>query len=187
MVGANRVRIIGGQWRRRWLAFPPAPGLRPTPDRVRETVFNWLGQDLGGHNCLDLFAGSGAFGIESLSRGAAHVTLVERHPAVAAALRANIDALGGRENAAVQQIDVLEFLRLRNERRGLLFDVVYCDPPFGSGLLEAVLPLLPALLASGAYVYLEGERLPDLTAQWSTWREGHAGQVRFQLIQRHDD
>ncbi len=126
----NRVRIIGGEWRRRWLRFPAAHGLRPTPDRVRETLFNWLGQDLTGLGCLDLFAGSGALGFEAASRGARQVVLLERDRRIADALQASALALqaGASVAGAVEIVrsDALEFLA--HDRR--IYDVVFMDPPY---------------------------------------------------------
>jgi len=175
--GANRVRIIGGQWRGRLLRFPDVEGLRPTPDRVRETVFNWLGQDLSGKHCLDLFAGSGAFGFESLSRHAREVVLVERSRAACDALRGSA-ALLRATAARIVCADALEFAA----RAQAAFDVVFVDPPYASGLLERTLALLPPLLAPGARVYVESERPVALAPGWCVWREGRAGAVRFQLI-----
>jgi 16S rRNA (guanine966-N2)-methyltransferase len=175
--GANRVRIIGGQWRGRVLRFPATEGLRPTPDRVRETVFNWLGQDLSGLRCLDLFAGSGAFGLESLSRHAREAVLVERSRRVCEALRTSAAALGA-TSARIVCADALEFAA----RAQGPFDVVFVDPPYGDGLLDRTLPLLPPLLAAGARVYLESDTAVALAPGWQVRREGRAGAVRFQLI-----
>lgn len=123
----NRVRIIGGLWRSRLLAFPSRPELRPTPDRVRETLFNWLGQDLTGKTCLDLYAGSGALGFESASRGAHRVVMVERDLAAFGALETNRERLGA-QAVELQRADALEFLR----RDRLRYDVIFLDPPFGT-------------------------------------------------------
>src|SRR5512134_933490 len=123
--GGNQLRIIGGRWRSRRLRFPPLPGLRPTPDRVRETLFNWLTPVIAGARCLDLFAGSGALGIEALSRGAAAVTFVERHPQAVRGLRANLAQLRA-EGARVEQADALLWLRQAPQP----FTVVFLNPPF---------------------------------------------------------
>lgn len=171
------MRIIGGVWRGRVLRFPALDGLRPTPDRVRETVFNWLGQDLSGKRCLDLFAGSGAFGFESLSRRAREAVLVERSRSVCESLRATARALAA-ENARIVCADALEFAA----RAQGGFDVVFVDPPYGSGLIERALALLPPLLANEASVYLESDRALALGPGWHCRREGRAGAVRFQLI-----
>ena len=126
---SNQVRIIGGQYRRRLLAFPDAPGLRPTPDRVRETLFNWLGQDLPGWSCLDLYAGSGALGFEAASRGAARVVMVERERAALETLQANRMLLGTTQ-LEIQRADCASWLAGNTE----LFDLIFLDPPFDSGL-----------------------------------------------------
>ncbi len=176
----NSVRIIGGTWRSRVIRFPDASGLRPSPDRVRETLFNWLGQDLTGLACLDLFAGSGALGFEAASRGASSVVMLETAPEAAAALRANaslLDAKSWRLAAG----DALEFLR---SHRAGLFDVVFVDPPFASGLIERVLPLLPGLLAPGARVYVESGEDLAVSEGWQVLRQGRAGVVRYHLLQK---
>jgi 16S rRNA (guanine966-N2)-methyltransferase len=175
--GRNRVRIIGGRWRSRIVRFPAAAQLRPTPDRVRETLFNWLGQRLDGLVCLDLFAGSGALGFEALSRGAARVVMVERDPAVAAALREagrELDAAG----LVVVQGDALDFLRRTHER----FDVAFLDPPYASDLAPRALEALPARLNEGGRVYVESARPIAAAAPWSALREGRAGAVRYALF-----
>jgi 16S rRNA (guanine966-N2)-methyltransferase len=174
----NRVRIIGGTHRSRVLKFPDRPGLRPTPDRVRETLFNWLGQDLPGLACLDLFAGSGALGIEAASRGAASVVLVERDPVVADALRDNI-ALLRLDNASVVRGDALEFLRLDRHA----FDVVFIDPPFAEADHAALLAKVADRLAPGARVYVESPRALDAPEGWSVQRRLHAGLVHAHLMQ----
>jgi len=173
----NRVRIIGGIWRSRLVAFPPRKDLRPTPDRVRETLFNWLGQDLTGKSCLDLFAGSGALGFEAASRGARRVTMVESDPAVYRALAANRDALDARA-VGLQKADALDFLRSDAGS----YDVVFLDPPFKAGYWQRLAPLLPARLAPGALVYYESALPPDLAPGWEVHRQRRAGQVNYQLL-----
>ena len=175
----NRVRIIGGEWRSRRISFPSREDLRPTPDRVRETIFNWLGQDLTGKACLDLFAGSGALGFEAASRGAKRVVMVERDRVTFNALQASIAQLGA---AAVElmRADGLEFLRGDRGR----YDVIFLDPPFTSGYWPRLLPLLPPHMAPGALVYCESARRPQLTGGWEVWKQGRAGQVQFQLLKR---
>ena len=175
----NRVRIIGGAWRSRLIAFPSRQDLRPTPDRVRETLFNWLGQDLTGKTCLDLFAGSGALGFEAASRGARRVVMVERDAQTVRALGASRDAL---QAAAVElkRADALEFLRDGVD----VYDVVLLDPPFRAELWPRLAPLLPRLLAPEAMVYYESAVRPDLAPDWVVHRQGQAGQVRFQLLKR---
>lgn len=181
---AHQLRIIAGQWRGRRLSFPDWPGLRPTPDRVRETLFNWLAPVLPGARCLDLFAGSGALGIEALSRGAAEVVFVERQPLVMRALRENLARLNA-GNARIELADALAWLR----QPGTPFEIVLLDPPFGEGLLE---PSCAALerggwLAASAWIYLEAEvgleRLP-LPVHWTLYREKTAGAVAYRLARR---
>ena len=178
------LRIIGGQWRSRRLEFPDLPGLRPTPDRVRETLFNWLVPVLPGARCLDLFAGSGALGIEALSRGAAEVVFVERQPLAARALRNNLDRLSA-ANARVDPLDAFTWLR----SPGTPFDIVWLDPPFGEGLLEPACALLEqgGWLAATAWIYLEAEAdqpRPLLPAHWIFHREQTAGMVAYRLARR---
>jgi len=174
----NRVRIIGGKWRSRVLRFPPAAQLRPTPDRVRETLFNWLGQRLDGLACLDLFAGSGALGFEALSRGAARVVMVERDRAVAQALRASARELQA-AGAEIVEGDALKYLERTTER----FDVVFLDPPFASDLAAKALAMLPAHLAEGSRVYVESGQRVESDPQWRTLRDDRAGAVRYALLE----
>ena len=179
----NSVRIIGGEWRRRQLHFPDSPGLRPTPDRVRETLFNWLGQDLTGVRCLDLFAGSGALGLEALSRGAARVVLVEQSRIVADQLRANARLIGAlAPRAEIRRCDALEFLvHAATEER---FDLVFLDPPFGADWIARVLPVIRPLLDPDARVYIEAEALPALDESWEIVRSGRAGAVHYALARQ---
>ena len=180
----NCVRIIGGQWRRRLLNFPDAEGLRPTADAVREKLFNWLGQDLPGWHCLDLFAGSGALGFEAASRGAASVVMVESNRSACAALRAN-QAMLSANNIILECADGVKLLSqsaavlTRNK-----FDLVLIDPPFASALQATVLALLPPFLNAGAYVYVEHDGSLQLPEGWSVWREGRAGRAHFNLLQQ---
>jgi 16S rRNA (guanine(966)-N(2))-methyltransferase RsmD len=174
------VRIIGGVWRSRLLRFPDAPGLRPTADRIRETVFNWLGQDLTGLACLDLYAGSGALGFEAASRGAAEVTLVERHPAAYAALQENAQRL--QAQITLVKGDALEFLSRGHER----FDVIFVDPPFAQGLPDAFLERLSVRLAPRGRVYLESDRSVSAGPGWRITRQGRAGNVHFRIIERDE-
>jgi 16S rRNA (guanine966-N2)-methyltransferase len=179
---ANRLRIIGGRWRGVRIDFPPLPTLRPSPDRVRETLFNWLQPVMVGARCLDLFAGSGALGIEALSRGAAQVMFVDSEPQVGRHLQATIERLQI-DNARLQVADALRFLRGPAER----FDIVFLDPPFASGVLEEVCERLTVdgWLAPGAYVYLEcpaDTPLPTLPANWTVHRTKRAGQVGYHLL-----
>ena len=176
---ANEVRIVGGAWRSRRIRFKAREGLRPTPDRVRETLFNWLGQDLTGLACLDLFAGSGALGFEAASRGARHVVMVERDRVSHAALVANRDALGASQ-VEVVRADALEFLRERDAQ----YDIIFLDPPFGEDYLPRLLTLLPQRLARDGYIYYESGAAPTWPDAWEVLKTGRAGQVNHQLVRR---
>jgi 16S rRNA (guanine966-N2)-methyltransferase len=176
------VRIIAGVWRGRRVEFPDLPGLRPTPDRVRETLFNWLQADIAGARCLDLFAGSGALGLEALSRGAAEVVFVETATAAAHALRAQLQRLGGERRAVVLDLGAARYLRAP----AAPFDIVFLDPPFGRGLLAETLAQLAAgpWVRDGGFVYLEHERageIPPLPAGWQLLRSKAAGEVAYHL------
>jgi 16S rRNA (guanine966-N2)-methyltransferase len=173
------VRIIGGEHRGRRIAVAERPGLRPTPDRVRETLFNWLGQRLDGLACLDLFAGSGALGFEAASRGAARVVMVENDRAAFVALEKIKDLLKAR-NIDLQFTDAFDYLRRGEER----FDVVFLDPPFGQNALAAALERLPARLTPGARVYVEAPQPLQLSAPWRELRRDRAGQVSYQLLEK---
>jgi 16S rRNA (guanine966-N2)-methyltransferase len=178
--GRNRVRIIGGEWRSRLVRFLPAQGLRPTPDRVRETLFNWLGQRLDGLRCIDLFAGSGALGFEALSRGAASVVMVERDRDAAEQLRLNARDLGA---AAVRVVhgDALQYLARNDE----VFDVAFVDPPYASDLAPKAMQALHPRLAPAARVYVESsKRLDAADDLWRVLREDRAGAVRYALYER---
>jgi 16S rRNA (guanine966-N2)-methyltransferase len=177
----NSVRIIGGTWRRRVLRFPDAEGLRPTPDRVRETLFNWLGQNLSNRSCLDLFAGSGALGFEAASRGASRVVMVERSAGVAAALRANAEQLAATEQVEIVRADAVEFASARAAGTPR-FDVLFLDPPYNQGWLGRLAPLLPKLLADDGAMYVEAEMALEACGQWRTARRGKAGQVFYHLM-----
>ena len=180
------MRIIGGEWRGRRIRFPSVAELRPTPDRVRETLFNWLQGVVGGARCLDLFAGSGALGLEALSRGAGEVVFVEREPRVAAALAATIAALGAVRGTVVTG-DAFRYLAAEPRP----FDVVFLDPPFAQGRLPELCTLLEnrGWLAPRAFVYLEGAArggIPPLPAAWQQARETRAGEVHGVLARRAD-
>ena len=174
----QQLRIIGGAWRSRRIAIADRPDLRPTPDRVRETLFNWLGQQLAGETCADLYAGSGALGFEAASRGAGRVVMVERDPVAVAALARNRTLLGAQAVEIVRG-GALEYLRRSDER----FDVVFLDPPFRQDPWRELLDLLPARLAPAARVYLEAARPIEAPPPWSELRRGRAGQVSYQLLQ----
>jgi 16S rRNA (guanine966-N2)-methyltransferase len=182
MTGANRVRIIGGEWRSRVIHFPPASQLRPTPDRVRETLFNWLGQRLDGLACLDLFAGSGALGFEALSRGARRVVMIERDRIVARALRDNAAKLAA-SGAHVVEAEALAWLARNTER----FDVVFVDPPYASDLAQRALQALAPHVAPGGRVYVESAEALQATAEWRPVREDRAGAVRYALFEPASD
>ena len=181
MAKSNQVRIIGGAWRSRRVSFPDHEGLRPSADRVRETLFNWLGQDLTGRRCLDLFAGSGALGFEALSRGAACVVMVEKNRSVCAALRRN-SALLGAKNLQLHCADALEFATAAAADAAARFDVVFLDPPFRSALLEQALPLVAPLLRPGARVYVESAAAFAASGGWRVLKHGRAGQVHYTLV-----
>ena len=174
---ANKVRINAGEWRSRVLRFPDALGLRPTPERVRQTLFNWLGQELHGQHCLDLFAGSGALGVEAASRHAASVTLVEQNPAVHRALADNA-ALLKASQVRLQRMDALQFLAQDKQR----YDVIFLDPPFGQGWLVKLLPLLPDHLSDDGLVYAEGELALQEGDGWQVLKHGKAGAVHYHLL-----
>lgn len=173
----GKIRIIGGQWRSRSLQFLDDKLLRPTPDRVRETLFNWLGQDLTGKNCLDLFAGSGSLGLEAASRGARQITMVEHNAKMVRHLRSAIEKLIASQ-ARLVHTDARVFLADNRVR----YDVIFVDPPYQSNLLNEVLPLLPACLAEDGMVYVESHNtfLPDNT--WSVFRQGRASHVHYGLL-----
>ena len=164
--------------RSRLISFPDVPGLRPTPDRVRETLFNWLGQTLYGRTCLDLFAGSGALGFEAASRGAERVVMVEKNPAAIRALKENLEKLGC-GNVFVHARDGLEFASC--DVQG--YDVIFLDPPFQSGYLPKLLEILPQRLNKNGLMYVECGAAIDIPPPWQTVKSGKAGQVHYRLLQ----
>ena len=180
--GASKLRIIGGEWRSRQLPIIELDGLRPTTDRVRETVFNWLSFEIPGARCLDLFSGSGALGLEALSRGAKECTFVELNRSVAQQIERNLSTLQA-SNGTVYNTDALSFLQANPAP----FDVIFLDPPFRKGLLEQVLPKLDERwLAANAYIYIEREseaQLSQLPDHWQLKKEKRAGQLTFALYQ----
>jgi len=182
----NKVRVIGGELRSRVIRFPDAEGLRPTPDRVRETLFNWLGQTLYGRSCLDLFAGSGALGFEAASRGAEQVVMVERNRTVFRALRENANILGC-ANVFVHTQDGLEFA-LHDAQH---YDVIFLDPPFQysskGDYLPKLLEILPQRLNDGGVVYVESGAAMEIPPPWQVIKSGKAGQVHYKLLGRADD
>ena len=178
---AHEVRIIGGQWKRSKLPVADRPGLRPTPDRVRETLFNWLGQDLTGWRCLDAFAGSGALGFEAASRGAAEVVLLERDPALVASLQASRHRL----QADALRVEGSDAIGWMGRAAAGSFDLVFLDPPFGTDLAERALPLAARLCAADGLIYLEARQPPSaLPEGWELQRQGRAGAVHFHLLRR---
>jgi 16S rRNA (guanine966-N2)-methyltransferase len=181
----NSVRIIGGGWRGRRVSFPDVPGLRPTPDRVRETLFNWLQHAISGAHCLDLFAGSGALGLEALSRGAKQVVFVEQAVAAAHALQEQLVRFGGEARGQVVEMGAARYLRSGAQP----FDIVFLDPPFGRDALAEYVPLIDAgqWLKPGALVYLENEKqagVPPLPAHWQLLKSKSAGEVGYHLARR---
>ena len=176
------LRIIGGTWRGRKLRFPASAAIRPTPDRVRETLFNWLGAATRGARCLDLFAGSGALGLEALSRGAAHVTFVERDAAAATELQTRLTEWHAGD-ARVERADALRYL----EGTAQPFDIVFLDPPFASDLLQSAAAALAERrwLRPGALIYVECAArggLPPLPPGWQPLKAKQAGEVGYHLF-----
>lgn len=192
----HQVRIIGGGWKRTLLPVVDALGLRPTPDRVRETVFNWINHQLGGDwdaaTVLDLYAGSGALGFEAASRGAAAVTMVDSHGPAVRQLEANRDKLEA-GNITILRADALVLAR-DLATRGLRFDVIFLDPPYQQELLSKTLPLCAALLKEGGMVYAEAEAplapeaidAPEWLAGWEVVRADKAGMVYYHLLKPLD-
>ena len=185
--GAGRLRIIGGKWRSRQLPIIDQTGLRPTPDRVRETLFNWLQAIVPDARCLDLFAGSGALGFESASRGAAQVDMVELQDKTCRVLKQNVSLLGA-GNIHVYQQDALQWLR-EPEDQDKLYDLVFLDPPYASDVLNECCHLLEQdhWLADEAYIYLElssDNELGELPPNWQIIRGKKAGQVSYHLVER---
>ncbi len=174
----GQIRIIAGEYRGRRIRVASRPGLRPTPDRVRETLFNWLGQWLDGESCLDLFAGTGALGFEAASRGAARVVMVEADRAAFSALQTTRETIGAR-NVELVFGDALAYLGSARER----FGVVFLDPPFRQNALPAVLERLEPRLADGARVYIEAPAACTLGGRWRELKSARAGQVSYQLFQ----
>ncbi|WP_018716574.1 16S rRNA (guanine(966)-N(2))-methyltransferase RsmD [Arhodomonas aquaeolei] len=185
MAARNRLRIVAGDWGGRRLPFPEARDLRPTAERVRETLFNWLRADVAGARCLDLFAGSGALGLEAASRGAREVVCVERSRRVADVLRENVARLGGAERVAVTVADARRYL----DGPASAFDLVFLDPPFSSSIIDSVCAGLESggWLSPRALVYVERARhgqAVSVPASWTLRRHGTAGDVDYRLYQR---
>ena len=179
----SHLRIIGGQWRGRKLTFHAAPGLRPTTDRIRETLFNWLAPFLHDARCADLFAGSGALGLEALSRGASSCDFVDTNPGALADIGENLALLAARDRGRCTKAAAGDFIASANEP----YDIVFVDPPFAAGLAGATLALLASSeqLAPDALVYLEtakDEPQPPLPDGWSVFREKQSGGVSYRLL-----
>jgi len=178
----SRVRIVGGQWRSRLLDVASVPGLRPTPDRVRETLFNWLGQELDGLDCLDLFAGTGILGFEAASRGAASVVLVERDARALDALHKAAKTLQAAQVEIVRG-DAVRFAQSTPRS----FDGVFLDPPYKQGWIEQVTPWLDRLVRPDGWLYVESEAAMDSLGEWRAVKQGRAGQVHFHLMRRSEE
>jgi 16S rRNA (guanine966-N2)-methyltransferase len=183
--GQGQLRIIAGEWRSRRLSFPDAPGLRPTPDRVRETLFNWLAPHIEGAKVLDAYTGSGALYLEALSRGAAEAVALDSNPAAIASLRQNLETLRCPRGQVIHS-DAQRYLQGEPK---LAFDLVFLDPPFHQDLLPTTCNLLEERqwLAANAWIYTESETPPStlqLPGNWRLHREKKAGQVYYALWQR---
>lgn len=181
--GASQLRIIGGQWRGRKLSFTPAAGLRPTGDRVRETLFNWLAPDIHDARCLDLFAGSGALGLEALSRGASHCDFVDTSGATLRTIQEHLQTLNATASANCHHLAATDFLT----READPWHIVFLDPPFDTGMLAPAIEALAQrqCLAPDALVYIETgheEALPPLPTRWELHREKRAGEVSYRLF-----
>jgi 16S rRNA (guanine(966)-N(2))-methyltransferase RsmD len=180
----REVRIIGGLWKRSKLPVADRPGLRPTPDRVRETLFNWLGQNLAGWRCLDAFAGSGALGFEAASRGAAEVVLLERDTALVAALAAAKARLSA-DAVRVERADALQWMA---RAAAAQFDLVFLDPPFDAPLAVPAMAAASRIVAAGGFVYVEAPQAVEPStieaAGLEAWRAARAGAVHFHLLRR---
>ena len=173
----NQVRINAGVWRSRLLKFPDSEGLRPTPERVRITVFNWLGQELTGKACLDLFAGTGAFGFEALSRNAKNITMIENSRQAYQSLLQNKTLLTA-ENCQILNQDALLFLANNTQK----FDVIFCDPPYNKGWMDKILPTLNQHLCADGVVYAETEFEIKSDATWQVIKQNKAGNVFYHLL-----
>ncbi len=179
--GDGRLRIIGGHWRGRKLEFPALEGLRPTTDRIRETLFNWLASDIAGARCLDVFAGSGALGLEALSRGASHCDFIDTAPEAVRAIRQHLSVLNATDRARVFVGDALVW-----SNENIPYDLVFIDPPFASGLAENALARCVELLKPGGLVYLEvaKHQTPAVPETLQVIKDKCAGDVRYRLLER---
>lgn len=178
----GEIRIIGGQWKRSKLPVPDLPGLRPTSDRVRETLFNWLGQTLTGWRVLDAFAGSGALGFEAASRGAQAVVMLEREAVLVDGLRASQKRLQATA-ITIHRANALNWMTACADR----FDLIFLDPPFADDLFARALTAAVKLLAEGGMIYVESPHEISAPAGFTAWRQGRAGAVHYQLLRREDN
>lgn len=180
----GRLRIVAGNWRSRLLDIADVPGLRPSSERIRETLFSWLAPYINGARCLDLFAGTGALGLEALSRGAASAVFVEKSRRAADTLERNIEVVGAAAAATVRRMDAFDYLAQAGDGP---FDVVFLDPPFAADMLEDLCRLLDQgpLLAAGAHVYIEEDRAApqaSVPPGWQVVKRKYAGNVRYSLL-----
>ena len=173
----NSVRINAGVWRSRLLQFPDINGLRPSPERVRQTVFNWLGQDMTSRSCLDIFAGTGVFSFEALSRNAKSVVMVELSKQAAKSLSQN-QALLKAENCQILNMDAMQFLASNQQK----FDLIFCDPPYQKQWLDQLLPILGEHLADDGVLYAEAEYKIESNANWKVLKQSKAGNVYYHLL-----
>jgi 16S rRNA (guanine966-N2)-methyltransferase len=180
LAAPGKIRIIAGKWRGRKLDVIDSPGLRPTPDRVRETLFNWLQQDIAGARCLDLFAGTGALAFEALSRGAAEVVMIESDAKIVESLKQHAKTLGS-EGHTIQLGNAISWLKQGVEA----FDIIFLDPPFGQGLIEQCCTAISeeSLLKPKGLVYIESEKGLALPAGWELRKQTRAGNVQSMLIE----
>ena len=179
MPASGKVRIIAGKWRSRKLDVIDSPGLRPTPDRVRETLFNWIQQEIVAARCLDLFAGTGALAFEALSRGASEVVMVESNAKIVGSLKQHAELLGS-DNHTIHLADGLSWLKQGNKG----FDIIFLDPPFGEGYIEKCCAIIveESLLKDNGMVYIEAEKELSLPEGWEIKKQKQAGQVKSMLI-----
>ena len=180
----GRLRIVAGKWRSRLLDIAEVPGLRPTSERIRETLFNWLAPTIAGSRCLDLFAGTGALGLEALSRGAARVVFVEKSPQAANTLERNINLVEAESAATVQRMDAFDFMAQDHSNS---FDIIFLDPPFAADMLDDLCRLLDqgSLLSKSALIYIEEDNARPTANRptgWQTLRTKVAGNVRYSLL-----
>ncbi|MEO1956765.1 MAG: 16S rRNA (guanine(966)-N(2))-methyltransferase RsmD [Methylophilaceae bacterium] len=173
----NTVRINAGVWRSRVLQFPDVDGLRPSLDRVRQTVFNWLGQDLTGQVCLDIFAGTGAFGFEALSRNAKQLVMVENSRLASKALIQNQSLLKA-DHCQILNMDAILFLTSNQQQ----FDLIFCDPPYQKQWLDKLLPILGEHLSDDGVLYAEAEYKLESNANWEVLKQSKAGNVYYHLL-----